>query len=104
MVQASTKAPDSTTLGRQWYVEQTGEKLANKINERNDNMPLRMGKGKHSLLVGVQTGEAIVEVGAILSQEAGNRSTSRSTYTTLGHITKEPCILLQRQALIHVHP
>lgn len=36
-------------------------------------------------------------------QEAGNGSTSRSSYTTFGHIPKGRYLLLQRNMLNHVH-
>jgi hypothetical protein len=38
-----------------------------------------------------------------MTQESRNQSTSRPSYTTLGHITKELNILLQRHLIIRVH-
>lgn len=39
----------------------------------------------------------------MVNKEAGNESTSKSIYTTLGHIPKGVYILLQRHLLTHVH-
>lgn len=45
---------------------------------------------------------ATMEISVVVLQEAENRSISRSSYTTLGHIPKGLCILPQRSLLIHV--
>lgn len=45
---------------------------------------------------------ATLEISVVVMQEAENRSISRSSYTTLGHIPKGLCILPQRSLLIHV--
>ncbi|KAL6035709.1 hypothetical protein STEG23_008664, partial [Scotinomys teguina] len=47
------------------------------------------------LLVGVQTGTATLEINMVVSQKIGNHSTSRPSYTTLGHIPKEYTIIPQ---------
>jgi hypothetical protein len=43
----------------------------------------------HPLLVGVQTFKIIVEVNIVVLQKARNKSISRPSYTTLGHICKK---------------
>lgn len=64
----------------------------------------------HSTLVGVQTGTATLENRATFPQEAGDQSTLRSSYTTLGHTRKghfpllwtfahPPLLLLLRNSL-----
>lgn len=45
---------------------------------------------------------ATIEIRVVVLQEAESRSTSRPSYTTLGHIPKGLCILPQRSLLIHV--
>ena len=44
-----------------------------------------------------------MKIGLAVPQEAGNRSTSRFSYTTLRQMSKEQFILLQRHLLNHVH-
>ena len=44
-----------------------------------------------------------MEVGVVVLQEDENLSTSRSSYTTLGHIPKGCFILHQRHLLDHPH-
>lgn len=61
------------------------------------------GKMEHSLLVGVQTGTANMEIRVAFPQKARNRCITWAIYTDLGHIPKELCILLQINLLIHVH-
>lgn len=46
------------------------------------------GKKKYSLLVQVQTGTATMEISVAVPQEAGNQSTSKSSYTTIEHLHK----------------
>lgn len=66
--------------------------LARILGERNT----------YSLLIGVQTGTATVEINVEVPPKARNRP-SRFSYTTLGHIPKGLSISLQRYMLIHVH-
>lgn len=48
------------------------------------------GKGNtYSLLVGVQTCMATMGISMVVSQEAGNRYTSRSSCSNLGHTPKD---------------
>jgi hypothetical protein len=44
------------------------------------------------LLVGLQTGTTTLEINLAVPQKIGNSSTSRPSYTTLGHIPKRPMI------------
>lgn len=53
----------------------------------------------HSLLVGLQTYIATVEISVGIAQKDENQSTSRSSYTTLDHIPKGCAILPQRHVL-----
>ena len=55
------------------------------------------------LQVGVQTCTATVEINVEVSQKTGNQPTSRSSYTTPGHIYKRCSILLQAHLINHVH-
>jgi hypothetical protein len=57
----------------------------------------------HPLLVGVQTCTVTMEISVVIPQEAGSRSTSRSSYTTLGYIPKGHIILPQKHLYDHVH-
>lgn len=57
----------------------------------------------HILLAGVQVHRATVEISVALSQEDGNRSTSRASYTALGHIPKGCFTLTQGHLLNHVY-
>jgi hypothetical protein len=53
------------------------------------------GEDFHPLLMGMQTCVATVEINVVIPQEDENDSTSRSSYTTLGHIPKGHSILPQ---------
>ena len=55
-----------------------------------------------SLLVGVQTCTGTMKIRVVIPQEDGNQSTSRSSYTTIGHIPKGCFILQKRHLLSHV--
>ena len=57
------------------------------------------------LVVGLQTYTATIEItiSVVVPQEAGNSSTTRSSYTNLGHLPKGLYILLQSELLVHVH-
>ena len=55
------------------------------------------------LLVEVQTFKDTMEINMAVPQKVGNQSTSRSSYTTLGHISKGHSILPQGHMLNHVH-
>lgn len=57
----------------------------------------------YPLQMEMQTYTTTVEISAAVPQEAGNRATSRSSYTTPGYISKGYFILLQRHLLKHVH-
>jgi hypothetical protein len=65
-----------------------------KINKKVKQLPV---------VGGLQTCAIAMEIGVAVPQEAGNRSTSRFSYTSLGHITKRRPILPQRHLLNHVH-
>jgi hypothetical protein len=57
----------------------------------------RSCKGNTSLLlVGSKLGEATIELSVTVSQEAENKSISRSSYSTLAHTPKGLYIILQR--------
>jgi hypothetical protein len=62
------------------------------VNKTNDK-DVRKGN-THPLLVGVQMCAATMEISVAVHQEAGWRSTSRSSYTILGHTLKGLYILL----------
>lgn len=55
-----------------------------------------------SIAGGMQVYIAMMEINAV-TQEAKNTSTSRSTYTTLGHIPKGCFILFMRHVFNHIH-
>lgn len=54
-------------------------------------------------MVGVQTCTTTMEINVTVPQEAGNCSTSRPSYTNLGHTSKGHFILPQGHLLNHVH-
>ena len=56
-----------------------------------------------SLLVEVQTCTKTLEIDLVVSQKTGNSSTSRSNYTTPGHITIRYLTIPLRHRLNYVH-
>lgn len=60
-------------------------------------------RNTHPLLVGVQTGMTTMEISVEVPQEAGKRSTSRCSCTTLGNVRTGRYILPQRHLLAHAH-
>ena len=75
-----------------------------KINKTNDSSGCENTEKRniYSLLVGMQSCTDTMEISIVVPQEAGNRSTSRFSYITLGHIVKGFYMLLQRYLLIPV--
>jgi hypothetical protein len=57
----------------------------------------------YSLLVGVQTGKATVEISIKIPHKAKNKSTMRFFYTTLEYMPQRLCTFPQRHVLVHVH-
>jgi hypothetical protein len=67
-------------------------------------MTAHVGKGNMpSLLVGMQTCAAAMEIKMSVLQKIGNQSTSRGRYTTFGHIPKGCSFPSQGYLLSYVH-
>jgi hypothetical protein len=71
------------------------QRIANKNDSEIPSYTVRMTKIKSSsilkntpLLLGVQTFATTLEINLVISQKVANRSTSRTSYTTPGHIPK----------------
>ena len=72
-----------------------------KINKTKDSSCWQEFKVRETpLLVWVQTCTVTMETSVAVPLEPGNQPTSKSSYTTLGHIHKASYILLQRYLLI----
>jgi hypothetical protein len=56
-----------------------------------------------SIVVGVQTCTITMEINLVVSQKTGNSSTSRHSYTTLGHVHKRYPTIPQGHLLNYVH-
>lgn len=65
--------------------------------------PLLVGHGAHSSIAGGSACTSTMETSVAVPQEAGNRSNSRFSSTTLGPLPKEFYILLQRYLFIRVY-
>ena len=55
------------------------------------------------LVVGVQTSIVILEVSVVVSQKNANRSTTKPSYTALGHIPKGCLVLSQGHIPNYAH-
>ena len=77
-----------------------------KLQNSKDNHTLAKmwSKGSSpSLLIGVQACTTTLEINLVVSQKTGNRSTSRPSCSTPGHIPRRNFTIPQGYLLKHVH-